>query len=190
VVDEVDIDALVSRARAGDAEAFGALYDLYADRIYRFVVVRVPQPADGEDLLQQVFLKVIESLPRYEQRGLPFGAWLFRIARNTVIDFGRTRRVAEPLDDAVGRIVDPLQPSHHLERSADLDEIRAALAELTSEQRDVVVLRFFAELSHAEIGAILGKREGTVRVIQHRALASLRGRMGDAGRLGALAEEA
>ncbi|MDP9483014.1 MAG: sigma-70 family RNA polymerase sigma factor [Chloroflexota bacterium] len=186
----MDVDTLVSRAKAGDAEAFGALYDLYAARVYRFVVVRVPQPADGEDLMQQVFLKVIESLPRYEQRGLPFGAWLFRIARNTVIDFGRTRRVTAPLDDEVGRMADPAQPGYQLERAADVDEIRAALGQLTSEQRDVIVFRFFAELTHAEIGAVLGKREGTIRVIQHRALAVLRGRMTDPARLGALAEEA
>lgn len=190
MVDDVEVDALVSRAKAGDAEAFGALYDLYAERVYRFVLVRVPQPADGEDLLQQVFLKVIESLPRYEQRGLPFGAWLFRIARNTVIDFGRTRRVAAPFDDEVGRMADPAQPGHHLERKADLDEIRVALRALTSEQRDVIVFRFFAELTHAEIGAVIGKREGTVRVIQHRALAVLRGRMGDPARFGVLGEEA
>jgi RNA polymerase sigma-70 factor (ECF subfamily) len=190
MVDDVDVDALVSRAKAGDAEAFGALYDLYADRVYRFVVVRVPQPADGEDLLQQVFLKVIESLPRYEQRGLPFGAWLFRIARNTVIDFGRTRRVAEPLGDEAGRRADPHEPSTILERQAEHLAVREALAELTTEQRDVVVLRFFAGLSHAEIAAVLGKREGNVRVIQHRALADLRHRMVDPFRLDAMPDEA
>lgn len=186
----MEVDTLVSRAKAGDAEAFGALYDLYAERVYRFLLVRVPQPADGEDLLQQVFLKVIESLPRYEQRGLPFGAWLFRIARNTVIDFGRTRRVAGPLDDEVGRMADSEQPGHHLERQAALDDIRSALGTLSSEQRDVIVYRFFAELTHAEIGAVLGKREGTVRVIQHRALAVLRRRMIDPARLRAMPEEA
>ena len=185
----MEVDTLVNRAKAGDAEAFGALYDLYAERVYRFVVVRVPQPADGEDILQQVFLKVIEALPRYEQRGLPFGAWLFRIARNTVIDFGRTRRVAEPLGDEAGRKVDPLDPGLVIEQRADLDEIRAALDELTSEQRDVIVFRFFAELSHAEIGAILGKREGTVRVIQHRALEALRRRIGEPVRLDVVTDE-
>lgn len=185
----MEVDTLVNRAKAGDAEAFGALYDLYAERVYRFVVVRVPQPADGEDILQQVFLKVIEALPRYEQRGLPFGAWLFRIARNTVIDFGRTRRVAEPLGDEAGRKVDPLDPGLVIEQRADLDEIRAALDELTPEQRDVIVFRFFAELSHAEIGAILGKREGTVRVIQHRALEALRRRIGDPVRLNVVTDE-
>lgn len=186
----MEADRLVSRAKAGDAEAFGALYDAYAERVYRFLLIRVGQPADAEDLLQQVFLRVIESLPRYEQRGLPFGAWLFRIARNAAIDFGRARRITGRLDPADAWAVDPLEPAELVERAAELAALRTALDALSSEQRDVIVYRFFAGLSHAEIGALVGKREGNVRVIQHRALDALRRRIGDPARLAALPDEA
>jgi RNA polymerase sigma-70 factor (ECF subfamily) len=186
----VDVDRLVRLAQGGDDEAFGALYDAYAERVYRFLLFRVAQPADAEDLLQQVFLKVIESLPRYEQRGLPFGAWLFRIARNAAIDFGRTRPVTGRLDDPGALVADHEGPAQLVERAADLEALRVALDELPTEQRDVIVYRFFAGLSHGEIAALVGKREGTVRVIQHRALAVLRHRIADPRRLSALPDEA
>ena len=186
----MDIDRLVSRAQSGDADAFGAIYDIYAERVYQFILVRVGQPADAEDLLQQVFLKVVESLPRYEQRGFPFGAWVFRIARNAVIDFGRARRDLEHLGDDDGWAIGPVQPGDLVERAADLDAIRVALGELTREQRDVIVFRFFGGLSHAEIGVLIGKREGTVRVIQHRALEALRRRIDGPQRSMLMADEA
>ena len=168
------IDGLVERAKAGDAGAWEALYDEYAPRIYRYLLARAPEPADAEDLLQRVFVNVIESLPRYEQRGLPFGAWLFRIARNTAIDFARTRRSTIPLEASVDRPDDSPGPAALAERAAERTQIRAALATLTDEQRDVILYRFFAGLSPSEIGALMGKREGSIRALQFRALESLR----------------
>src|SRR4051812_22006501 len=96
--DEPDSDALVDAARAGDASAFRALYEHFAPQIYRFALFRLRRAADAEDLTQRVFVKVIEALPRYEHRGLPFRAWLFRIARNAVIDVQRVTRPAEPME--------------------------------------------------------------------------------------------
>jgi RNA polymerase sigma-70 factor (ECF subfamily) len=168
------IDELVARAKAGDADAWAALYDSFAIPIYRFLIVRVPQPADVEDLLQRVFLKVIEALPLYEERGLPFGAWLFRIARNTAIDFARTRRSTAPLEAALERPDDALGPAAMAERADGRTQIRAALAALTDEQRDVIVYRFFAGLTPSEIGALMGKRAGSIRALQFRALEALR----------------
>jgi RNA polymerase sigma-70 factor (ECF subfamily) len=168
------IDELVARAKAGDADAWTVVYDEFAERIYRFLLVRVPEPADAEDLLQRVFLKVIESLPRYQERGLPFGAWMFRIARNTAIDFARTRRSTVPLEAAVDRPDDSLGPAALAERAAGRRQMRAALATLTDEQRDVIVYRFFAGLTPSEIGALMGKREGSIRALQFRALEALR----------------
>lgn len=172
------IDELVARAKTGDDDAFTALYDEFAARVYRFLLARVPTPADAEDLLQRVFLKVIESLPRFQERGLPFGAWLFRIARNAAIDFERTRRSTAPLEDASGRPDEALGPAGAAEQAAERAQIRAALDTLTGEQRDVIVYRFFAGLAPAEIARLMGKREGSVRALQFRALTTLRRRLG------------
>jgi RNA polymerase sigma-70 factor (ECF subfamily) len=168
------IDELVTRAKAGDEDAFSGLYDEYAPRVHRFLLMRVSEPADAEDLAQRVFLKVIESLPRFEERGLPFGAWIFRIARNTAIDFARSGRPSAPLDEVLGRPDDSLGPAAVAERAAERTQIRAALATLTTEQREVIVYRFFAGLTPPEIGHLMGKREGSIRALQFRALEALR----------------
>jgi RNA polymerase sigma-70 factor (ECF subfamily) len=168
------IDELVARAKAGDADAWAALYDRFAGPIYRFLFARVHHPADVEDLLQRVFLKVIEALPLYEERGLPFGAWLFRIARNTSIDFARLRRSADPLEIAFEHPDEGPGPAAIAEHAEMRARIRAALTTLTDEQRDVIVYRFFAGLTPSEIGALMGKREGSIRALQFRALEALR----------------
>ena len=100
---ESALDRIVAKASAGDATSIAKLYDLFAARVYRYVLVRVHAPSDAEDLLQRIFLKVIEGLPGYERRGLPFAAWLFRIARNTVIDHERTRHEHASLDEIAQR---------------------------------------------------------------------------------------
>jgi len=166
--------ALVAGAKAGDSQAFAAIYDAYAGRLYRFLLLRVGEPADAEDLLQRVFIKVIEALPRYQDRGLPFGAWLFRIARNVTIDFSRVRSEDETLTVVMDRADEAPEPPDAAERAADRRLVRQALGRLTPEQRDVIVYRFFAGLDHREIGALMGKREGTIRALQFRGLATLR----------------
>lgn len=172
-VADPSIDELVARAKHGDACAFGNLYDLYAPRVYRFLLLRVHEPADAEDLLQQVFMRTAEALPRYEARGLPFGAWLFRVAQNVATDFVRARRPCEPLDGAE-HASDALDPQLITQLSAARATVHRALEVLTPDQRQVVVYRFFAGLSAHEIGRAMGKREGTIRALQFRALGALR----------------
>jgi RNA polymerase sigma-70 factor (ECF subfamily) len=176
--DEVEVSRVVARAKAGDSQAFDELYDRYAGRVYRYALARVAEPADAEDLLQRVFLKVIEALPRYEDRGVPFGAWLFRIARNAVVDQGRVPQPTTTLDAALGHVDGAHGPDRLAELAADRAVVRAALSELTPEQREVVLYRFFAGLSPREIGLLMGKREGTIRALQFRALATLRRKLG------------
>jgi RNA polymerase sigma-70 factor (ECF subfamily) len=185
-----DVPELVARAQRGDHTAFAALHDRFAARLYRFVRFRVGDASDAEDVVQRVFLKVIEALPRYEERGTPFAAWLFRLARNTVIDHVRTRHATDPLEDQAARPA-PGQGPEELAIAADeLAALEVALGQLTTEQRDVVAYRFFAGLSPAEIGLIMGKREGTVRALQFRALGALRRElMGASGRQAAVRPE-
>lgn len=176
--DEAAIERLVAGARAGDPEAFGALFDRFHERVYRYVASRVRNPADAEDLTQTIFVKVLEALPRYESRGAPFGGWLFRLARNAVIDYIRTRHEAVDLSAAAERAADDANPDAVVGLREELDEVSAALAELTEDQREVIALRFFAGLSAREAAIAMGRQEGTIRGLQFRAIAALRRRLG------------
>lgn len=177
-LDDAALDRLVADAKAGDAEAFAALFDLYHVRLYRYIANRVQRPADAEDLTQAVFVKVLEALPRYEARGVPFGGWLFRLARNVVIDFLRTRREHPGLDGAIDRPSALRGPDEEAVTRSDIEAMRAALAALTEEQREVVSLRFFAGLTTREVAIAMNRQEGTVRGLQFRAIAALRRTMG------------
>lgn len=170
---EPDVAGLMAAARRGDEVAFTELYRRYADRVYRFCLFRVRRPADAEDLMQQTFLRAIEALPRYEERGLPFGAWLFRIARNVVIDHERSRRDALDLDDLARTGADPAIEDV-TGGLADRTSLLGAIARLTPDQREVLGYRFFADLSARETGRLMGRGEATVRGLQVRALAALR----------------
>ncbi|MBI2941691.1 MAG: sigma-70 family RNA polymerase sigma factor [Chloroflexi bacterium] len=164
--------ALVQRARTGDAPAFGKLYDLHLDRVYRYIYLRVSHAAEAEDLTEQVFLKAWESIGRYEDRGLPFAAWLFRLAHNLVVDHYRTRRPSVDLNETLDHQSDD-DPAAEVETRFEAAEVRAALGALSPEHQQVLILRFIEELSHGEVAAMLAKTEGATRVLQHRALAAL-----------------
>lgn len=176
--DDAAIEELVAAAKAGDAEAFGRLFDHFHEPVHRYVAARVRRPSDAEDLAQLVFVKALEALPRYEQRGVPFGGWLFRLARNVVIDHLRTHREHVELDELVERPDRQAGPEAQALARHEMDVVLAALAELTEEQRDAIALRFFAGLSAREAAVAMGKQEGTVRGIQFRAIAALRRRLG------------
>ena len=177
-MDDETLDRLVAEAKAGDREAFGRIFDAYVGPIHRFIASRVNSPSDAEDLTQLVFVKALEALPRYEARGIPFGGWLFRLARNAIIDQIRTRRDHLSLVDAVTRETDDAGPEAKAALQDDLDRVAAALAELTDDQREVIELRFFAGLNVLETAVAMGRQEGTVRGLQFRAIAALRRELG------------
>jgi RNA polymerase sigma-70 factor (ECF subfamily) len=186
-VDDEAIERLVAAAKLGDPEAFGALFDHYYAPVYRYVAARVGRPSDAEDLAQLVFVKALEALPRYEVRGVPFGGWLFRLARNVVIDHIRTRREHVTLDMAVERSTEEAGPGELAALRQELDSVACALGRLTPEQREAIELRFFAGLSAREAAEAMGRQEGTVRGLQFRAIAALRRELGvepDADELG------
>ncbi len=172
--DDEALERLVDAARDGDPEAFGALFDRYHAPVYRYVVARVGRPSDAEDLAQLVFVKALEALPRYESRGVPFGGWLFRLARNVVIDHIRTRRDHAPLDLMVERASTGGDPAELAVIRLEMERVEAALRRLTPEQREAIVLRFFAGLSAKEAAVAMGRQEGTIRGLQFRAIAALR----------------
>jgi RNA polymerase sigma-70 factor, ECF subfamily len=173
-MDDETLDRLVAEAQRGDTAAFGRIFDEFAVPIHRFIASRVNRPSDAEDLTQLVFVKALEALPRYEARGIPFGGWLFRLARNAIIDQSRTRRDHLSLVTAVTRATEEAGPEAMATLRDDLERVARALADLTDDQREVVELRFFAGLSVYEVAAVMGRQEGTVRGLQFRAIAALR----------------
>ena len=177
-MDDETLDRLVAEAQRGDPEAFGRIFDAYVGPIHRFIASRVNRPSDAEDLTQLVFVKALEALPRYEARGIPFGGWLFRLARNAIIDQVRTRRDHLSLVAAVTRETDDAGPEATAFLRDELDRVARALHELTDDQREVIELRFFAGLSVQETADAMGRQDGTVRGLQFRALAALRRSLG------------
>lgn len=169
---------LVRSAAAGDAAAFGVLYDRHFMAVYRYAFLRVRDRMEAEDVTSEAFMRALRSLHRYEPRA-PFAAWLIRIARNIVIDRvrGGTRREANERAAAMPGSVDPEREA--LARLEGL-ELRAALDKLSDLQREVLILRFYADLSTEEVCAVLGKGPSTVRGIQFRAIAALRRSMAGA----------
>ena len=177
-LDDGAIDRFVERAKGGDPEAFGALFDHYHGPVYRYIVARVGRPSDAEDLAQLVFVKALEALPRYEVRGVPFGGWLFRLARNVVIDHTRTRREHAPLDLVVEVSSGEDGPDELAVIRQEMDSVATALRRLTPDQREAIELRFFAGLSAKEAAEAMGRQEGTVRGLQFRGIAALRRELG------------
>ena len=176
--DDAAIERLVEDAQAGDAWAFGRLFDHFHLPIHRYVASRVRRPSDAEDLTQLVFVKALEALPRYESRGVPFGAWLFRLARNAIIDFSRTSHEHADLAQSVDRAGTGAGPDEMVVTRQEIDAVGAALSTLTEDQRDAITLRFFAGLTAREAAQVMGKQEGTVRGLQFRAIAALRRELG------------
>ena len=182
-LDDAAIERLVDEARSADAWAFGQLFDHFHLPIYRYVVSRVHSPADAEDLTQLVVVKALEALPRYESRGIPFGGWLFRLARNAVVDFTRTRHEHADLDAAIQYGSREPGPEDVAMLRQDLAQVDVALATLTDDQREAIALRFFAGLSAREAAEVMGRQEGTIRGLQFRAIAALRRQLGIQGGL-------
>src|SRR5829696_6706089 len=137
-IDDAAIERLVSEAQEGDAWAFGMIFDAYVGPIYRFIASRVHRPTDAEDLTQLVFVKALEALPRYESRGIPFGGWLFRLARNAVIDHVRTRHEHAGLETIADRAHGDAGPDEIAAVRQELNAVSVALASLTGEQREAI----------------------------------------------------
>ncbi len=174
-------DKLVHKAKKGEARAFGRLYDIYLTPIYRFVFLRVGgQKAEAEDICHQVFLKAWQNIKDYEFQGFPFSSWLYRIAQNTVIDYYRTKKPVLDLEKIPEEIFTTMPDTEiKLDQDLELQTVRLAIAKLEPDQQNVILLKFVNDLTNKEIAVILGKSEGAIRVIQHRALKQLKKHVDD-----------
>lgn len=172
-LEEADIQDLVFKAQEGDTDAFGQLYDHYFDAIYRFTAFRVPQEV-AEDLTADIFVKAWEKLHTYKsQKNIPFGAWIFRIARHTLIDSYRAKRdtqeVPEDMEDPdVFNRAETRVKRNHL-----LKMVRGAMDELPQRYQEVLQLSYVAELPNDEVARVLKMRSGAARTLKFRALRKL-----------------
>ncbi len=164
---------LVQRARNGDNEAFGRLYERSLDRVYRYIYFRVTDDETAEDLTSKVFLKAWESLPRFKAGNSPFIAWLYTIAHNAVIDHYRTKRQTASLDEIASLpATDPL-PDEQYDSLFAARALRESLQQLTGLQRAVVTMKLIDGMNTEEIAGRLHKSCGAVRALQMRGLQAL-----------------
>jgi len=167
-------ESLVRRAQQRDQQAFAQLYEQHFDKIYRYVALRIGDRAEAEDITQQVFLKALQSISSFRWKGIPFSAWLFRIAHNQVIDYLRkkTKQATVPIDESA--VSFSSDPQILAEQRLNIEQLLSAAKRLTEAQREVISLRFAGELSIAEVAKIMGKSQGAVKALQHSAIVALR----------------
>jgi len=169
--------ALARRAGNGEAEAFGVLYDRYVDQVYRYTFYRVRNEAEAEDVTSEVFMRALRAIPKYEPRQA-FLAWLYRIARNAIIDRSRRRanRQQVSFEDALAHpnADQVINPDEGLLAGSDAAAVRKAMQQLTPLQQEVLVLRYVEGFDTKMISKLVGKRDGTIRGIEFRALNALR----------------
>ncbi|HUP27413.1 MAG TPA: sigma-70 family RNA polymerase sigma factor [Chloroflexia bacterium] len=178
---KADEQTWIERAREGDVEAVGYLYELYADRIYRFALFRLANHTDAEDVTEQVFVKMIEHISGFHWNGSgSFAAWLYRMAYNQVIDAVRVAKRHpevdfETLQDRASE--DGIDPQTYAEQQDFLGQVKTCMEELTDLQLQVILLKYGADMSNAEVAEMLDRTVGTVATVQHQTLQKLKGLM-------------
>ena len=163
-----------TEARRANEAKLASLYEEYYGKIAHYAYVRIGHRTEAEDIAEEVFLKALESLKSYQERGIPMQAWLFKIAHNMVVDYLRkaAKRKTVPLDTVqVEAEADPVTAA---ENNMELERVTTAMEQLTPEQREVIRLRFFGGLTSKEAGSILNKSDGAVREMQRAAVEKLR----------------
>lgn len=170
-----DEAVLVERART-NPEAFGQLYEMYVERVYSYIYHRVGNVQDAEDLTARTFYRALEKLDTYEDRGLPFSAWLFRIAHNLVANWHRdhSRRQVFSLDKLWWRSSDEARPEQTVEANAERTELWDAINRLPEERRNLLLYKLNTTLSNLEIGELMNKSESAIKSLYFRTLAALR----------------
>ncbi len=168
----------IARAQAGEVEAFGELYHRYLTQIYRYIRTRVSSERDAEDLTENVFLNAFQVLGSYKERGVPFGAYLYRVAHNKVVDHYRNGTSSEPWEEREGQLASSEDTEARIMQVENFQEIGAALQRLPETYQEVIRLRVLLEMPTDEVGRWMGKKTSNVRVLLHRALKALRQELG------------
>jgi RNA polymerase sigma-70 factor (ECF subfamily) len=175
MIDSNDPDT-VTLAQRGDVQAVGRLYDQHHEALFRYIWVRVGENQLAEDMTGDVFMRMLDALPRFRPTDVPFRAWLYRIARNMIVDHFRKVKShsVEPLQESHAEIDSEDNPALTVEQKLSSERLHQALESIDEVQREVVSLRFFAGLSLEETATALEKTEAAVKALQHRGLAALR----------------
>lgn len=176
--DSSEESILIQRAKT-DPEAFGILYERYVGRIYNYVYYRIGNAADAEDLTARIFERAIKHIGNYQDQGLPFSAWLYRIAHNLVANWHRdnSRRKFVSIDDVSQWVVSDHGPEFATQLLQDKQALLDAISLLPADRQELLIFKFVEQLSNAEIGAIMGRSEGAIKSLYHRTLLSLRENM-------------
>ena len=169
-----DEQSLVRRAQQHDQMALTQLYEENFDKIYRYIVLKIGERTEAEDMTQQVFINALKSISSFKWKGAPFSAWLYRIAHNQVVDYLRkkSKRATVPLNESL-RDKDP-NPATMMENKLDIEQLAMAAKRLTKAQQEVISLRFTSDLPIAQVARIMGRSEGAVKALQHSAVSALR----------------
>lgn len=159
-----------------DKEAFGELYQRYVERIYNYIYYRTHSKEDAEDLTAKVFQRALIHIPKYEDKGYPFSAWLYRIARNLVLNWHRDngKRTMVALDDIVHTHEGEGSPERLMQLIQNEESLLKAVRQLPPDRQELIVFKFLHKMSNAEIGEIMGRSEGAVKSLYHRTLLVLR----------------
>jgi RNA polymerase sigma-70 factor (ECF subfamily) len=169
-----DEESLVRRAQQRDPAALTQLYEENFDRIYRYIVLKIGDRTEAEDMTQQVFLKALKSISSFKWKGMPFSAWLYRIAHNQIVDYHRKRskQAFVPLDESLTAGGD--DPARLAEQKINVEQLAQATKKLTAAQQEVISLRFAGEMSVAEVARVMGRSQGAIKALQHSAIVALR----------------
>lgn len=172
-------EEILSGAANGDREAFGMLYERYVGRIYNYVFYRTGNPFDAEDLTARVFYRALRHIGKYDDRGLPISAWLYRIAHNLVANWHRdnSRRKEIPLDDGWIRTRHENFPEGDILVSEEHESLLTIIRRMPPDRQQLIILKFVQHLSNAEIGQVMGRTEGAIKSLYHRTLLALREEM-------------
>ena len=173
---ENESDSILIAKAKKDPEAFGALYERYVARIYRYIYYRTGNQEDAQDLTSRTFYRALRKMPQYVDRGVPFTAWLYRIAHNVVANWLRdqSRKPVVALDSVVVMSAKAEDPDFLAEVGEERERILAAVSKLQEDRQELLTLKFLGELSNAEIGTVMGRSEGAVKSLYHRTLVALR----------------